>query len=347
MKRSMRYFVAAVQDFYNECITKLMDMGKGCTHPEECYVPLYLYPELFRKAAEYNHIEWDEETFLKEMDYNKNQKYYCTNSLLKKIAESLKDNRRSGYKILDNMSELLDVYCDLYSAICKYTYLTEKGTVYTYRDDRYYTCIHMNLRGFNESFLSSTLNDKKTESPFQKKERLTFLEFQAQLGAEWLNMNEVLGEKSKYTEEREILFAPFQHVVLKSMNMTEKEKTILGNNNTSPHGKYLVLVKKSSVLPVALTENGREEMQRLVLQLKEQYIQEMENEENSIYRTNKRIVEYISVKSHSMINSKYIWQYWKQNVNDIFEIFISIELGKFYNPETILPDLNYIKEKIK
>ena len=85
----------------------------------------------------------------------------------------------------------------------------------------------------------------------------------------------------------------------------------------------------------------------LVLQLKEQYIQEMENEENSIYRTNKRIVEYISVKSHSMINSKYIWQYWKQNVNDIFEIVISIELGKFYNPETILPDLNYIKEKIK
>lgn len=101
----MRYFVAAVQDFYNECITKLMDMGKGCTHPEECYVPLYLYPELFRKAAEYNHIEWDEETFLKEIDYNKNQKYYCTNSLLKKIAESLKDNRRSGYKITECFNE--------------------------------------------------------------------------------------------------------------------------------------------------------------------------------------------------------------------------------------------------
>ena len=85
----------------------------------------------------------------------------------------------------------------------------------------------------------------------------------------------------------------------------------------------------------------------LVLQLKEQYMQEMENEGNLIYRTNKRIVEYIAVKSHSTIKSKYIWQYWKQNVNDIFEIFISIELGKFYNPETILPDLNYIKEKIK
>ena len=39
--------------------------------------------------------------------------------------------------------------------------------------------------------------------------------------------------------------------------------------------------------------------------------------------------------------------YWKQNINDIFEVIISIELGKFYNPEEILPDLNYIKEKIK
>ena len=35
------------------------------------------------------------------------------------------------------------------------------------------------------------------------------------------------------------------------------------------------------------------------------------------------------------------------NINDIFEVIISIELGKFYNPEEILPDLNYIKEKIK
>lgn len=211
------------------------------------------------------------------------------------------EKRNIDEGILDNMSELLDVYCDLYSAICKYTYLTEKGTVYTYRDDRYYTCIHMNLRGFNESFLSSTLNDKKTENPFQNKERLTFLEFQAQLGAEWLNMNEVLGEKSKYTEEREILFAPFQHVVLKSMNMTEKEKTILGNNNTSPHGKYLVLVKKSSVLPVALTENGREEMQRL----------------------KKMILDYKLVE-----NAKTVWKQIKKNQYDLYNIKQYLEWKK-------------------
>lgn len=105
MKRSIRYFIAAIQNFYMECTIKLMDMGKGCIHPEEYYVPVYLYPELFRKAAACNNMAWDEEVFLKEIDYNKNQKYHCTNPLLKKIAESLKDNGRSGYKITECFNE--------------------------------------------------------------------------------------------------------------------------------------------------------------------------------------------------------------------------------------------------
>ena len=63
--------------------------------------------------------------------------------------------------ILNNMNELLDVYCNLYSAICKYTYLIKKRAVYTYRDDRRYTYLHMKTHKFNESFLSATLNEKK------------------------------------------------------------------------------------------------------------------------------------------------------------------------------------------
>mgnify|MGYP007021945995 FL=1 len=105
MKRNIRYFIATVQKFYMECTVKLMDMGKGYIHPEEYYVPVYLYPELFRKAAACNNMTWDEEVFLKDIDYNKNLKYYCTNPLLKKIAESLKDNSRSGYKITECFNE--------------------------------------------------------------------------------------------------------------------------------------------------------------------------------------------------------------------------------------------------
>lgn len=106
MKRNIRYFVAAVQCLYNKYITALMDMGNGYTHPEECYIPTFLYPELLRKSAEYNNIEWEEESFLKELECNKNTKYYCTNSLLKKIASSIGDNSRSGYKITECFDDM-------------------------------------------------------------------------------------------------------------------------------------------------------------------------------------------------------------------------------------------------
>ena len=65
VKRNIRYFVASVQCLYNEYITALMDMGNGYTHPEECYIPTFLYPELLRKSAEYNNIEWEEESIFK------------------------------------------------------------------------------------------------------------------------------------------------------------------------------------------------------------------------------------------------------------------------------------------
>ena len=216
-------------------------------------------------------------------------------------ARLWEEKREIDEGILDNMPELLNVYSNLYSAICKYTYLLQKESTYTYRDDRYYTCIHMNSHGFNESFLSSTLNPEKSEDPFQKKDRLTFLEFQAQTGVEWLNVNEVLGEESKYPGEKEILFSPFQNVELRKMEMTEKEKTILGNNYTPPYGKYLVIVKKSMISPVALTVKDKEEMKSL-----------------------KRLV----LDAGSIENAKIVWRQIRKNEYDLCKIKHYLEWKK-------------------
>ena len=54
-----------------------------------------------------------------------------------------------------------------------------------------------------------------------------------------------------------------------------------------------------------------------------------------------------NLQLHLSISNKYIWQYWRQYVSDIFETIVSIELGGFYNPELVLSDWNYLKEKIK
>lgn len=216
-------------------------------------------------------------------------------------ARLWEEKRKIDEGILDNVPELLNIYSNLYSAICKYTYLLQKESTYTYRDDRYYTCIHMNSHGFNESLLSSTLNPEKSEDPFQKKDRLTFLEFQAQTGAEWLNVNEVLGEESKYPGEKEILFSPFQNVELRKMEMTEKEKTILGNNYTPPHGKYLVIVKKSVISPVALTVKDKEEMKSL-----------------------KRLV----LDAGSIENAKIVWRQIRKNEYDLCNVKHYLEWKK-------------------
>lgn len=234
---------------------------------EKIFSPGEIRSLLYFQGAVENIVLGKNEEHLRKL-YSIGNAYEALNMLLFddigcEQARLWEEKREIDEGILDNMPELLEVYCNLYSAICKYTYLLQKESTYTYRDDRYYNCIHMNSHGFNESFLSSTLNPEKSEDPFQKKDRLTFLEFQAQTGAEWLNVNEVLGEKSKYPEEKEILFSPFQNIELRKMEMTEKEKTILGNNYTPPHGKYLVIVKKSAISPMVSTVKDKEEMKSL------------------------------------------------------------------------------------
>ena len=85
----------------------------------------------------------------------------------------------------------------------------------------------------------------------------------------------------------------------------------------------------------------------LVAQFQRNYMKDMENEGSSVYQSNARIVAYIESRLHLSISNKYIWQYWRQYVSDIFETIVSIELGGFYNPELVLSDWNYLKEKIK
>lgn len=85
----------------------------------------------------------------------------------------------------------------------------------------------------------------------------------------------------------------------------------------------------------------------LVAQFQRNYMKDMENEGSSVYQSNARIVAYIESRLHLSISNKYIWQYWRQYVSDIFETIVSIELEGFYNPELVLSDWNYLKEKIK
>lgn len=167
------------------------------------------------------------------------------------------ENRNIDENIFNNMDELLNVYGWLYSAMCKYTlYTTEGKILHTRRDDRRHTYQCMQS-GINDSFLSTSLNLESSKY-FQKKDGLVLMEFIAEDTVEHIDINEVLGEKSAYQEEREILYSPFLYLTLEPLTLGEDEKKIEDYHKNPPCGKCLISLKGSTINPKKLTQEEKE-----------------------------------------------------------------------------------------
>lgn len=153
------------------------------------------------------------------------------------IAES----RRVDTILLDYVDELLRVYDDLYSAMCKYTYVCDKGIVlHTWRYDRQQSMSTL-ANGENASFFS-TSGVRKTDDYFKKKKGLLILEIESSPYTLHVSINDVLGERSKYPDEKEILFPPYSAVRLEKMAMTGEELAYEDQDNNPPVGKYKVCI---------------------------------------------------------------------------------------------------------
>ncbi|WP_270605644.1 hypothetical protein [Dorea amylophila] len=158
------------------------------------------------------------------------------------------ERRYMDERILEDMDELLNVYCWLYSAMCKYTLHTSKGnTIHTRRDDRRHTYECMKY-GINDSFLSTSLRLDSNQY-FQKKDGLVLMEFEAEDTVEHINVNDVLGDKSGFPQEDEILYPPFIYLETKPLTLEESEKSFQDCHKAPPCGKYFITLKSSSIEP--------------------------------------------------------------------------------------------------
>lgn len=193
--------------------------------------------------------------------------YEVINTLLFPGIENEKarimEGRTLHEELLDYMPELLQVYCNIYSAMCKYTFgLSGKDRLYTWRKDR------MNTLGFlqagcNPCFLSTSLTEEI--SPYyRKKAGILLLEIEAPAWVEHLDMNKALGDSSAYPEEDEILFAPFLHFELEELKLNEKEKDFQDINGEAPKGKYLLHISGSTIEAEKKKDSGfRDSLRRL------------------------------------------------------------------------------------
>lgn len=192
--------------------------------------------------------------------YNVDNSYVAINALLmpgisNEKARLVEEGRKVGLSMFKHMDELVKVYCRLYSAMCKYTYLYEHEDEYhTYRADR------MNTLGFLRdgqmySFMSTQkCNDKNKD--FHDKNGILLLEIEAPGSIEHVNVNAVLEKESKYPHEQEILFAPFAFLDMEPLEMTDEEKDYTDIHDNPPEAKYLLHLRLSSIVPCKADRNG-------------------------------------------------------------------------------------------
>lgn len=147
--------------------------------------------------------------------------------------------------LLHYFPELLNVYCNLYSAMCKYTYSADFDRSYTYRVDRMHMlcCLEQGKTG---SFLSTTVR-KPQAFNFSKKNGILLLEIDAPGSIEHLDINDILGNDSIYSEEQEILFAPFLYCDIQEKQLDHDEEKLRDANNEPPKKKLLVKIKSSEI----------------------------------------------------------------------------------------------------
>ena len=49
----------------------------------------------------------------------------------------------------------------------------------------------------------------------------------------------------------------------------------------------------------------------------------------------------------TVIKEEYLFQYWESNIEDLLEVLIAIEFGEFYEPDGLIREVRYFREKLK
>lgn len=189
-----------------------------------------------------NNIEINNtEDWLKDF-YNVQNAYEAINTLLfdgfeNEKVRMIQEKRKINTVLLDYLPELLKVYCNIFTAMCKYTFFYEKREfLYTYRSDRFQT-INSLEKNFIPSFFSTTLSPH-TDIYFHRKKGILLLDIEASSNILHLDINDILKEKSLYPNENEILFPPFLSFYKKNMVLNEVEKTYKDIDGNPPKAKY-------------------------------------------------------------------------------------------------------------
>ena len=154
------------------------------------------------------------------------------------------ERRHIDTMFLNNMDELLNVYCNLFSAMCRYTKECESAQdMHLYRKDRIlsWECLK---KGQISTFFSTSQKSKIAAYFTQNKYGILLEEIWVSKKIVHLNVNDVLGQYHSYAGEEEILLPPFLKVRCEEVELADEEKNLRDCCGRSPMKKCLIYVEE-------------------------------------------------------------------------------------------------------
>lgn len=175
--------------------------------------------------------------------YKTEKAYNLLNMLLypgmdNEYARIWQEGKKIPISLLRNMEELLAVYENIFSLMCKSSLVDQNKKFYVYRKDRIQSR-EMVEAGYTFGFTSCSLIDESDPYFIKKKAGILLLEVVIPGHIPHICVNEILG-KNKFSAQEEVLLPPFVHFEREQMDFTEKEQLYRDINNEVPKAKYLL-----------------------------------------------------------------------------------------------------------
>lgn len=202
---------------------------------------------IFYQGDVYNYIVKNESEKNKYTSnfYKTKHAYHILNMLLypgmdNEIIRICNEKKNIPIDLLNSMSEILIVYNNIFSSMCKYSLSKkESKSTHAFRKDRMQSLAVLN-QGYTTSFSSCSLEDLYEEY-FLKKDGILLLEFEIYNTIPQIVLNDVI-PNSSFEYQNEILLAPFATFEKVPLELTEKEKLYKDINKLPPKAKFLVNV---------------------------------------------------------------------------------------------------------
>lgn len=174
--------------------------------------------------------------------YTTKEAYHILNLLLhpgteSEVARICLEGKNIPIELLRNLEEIIQIYDDIFTVMCKYRKDNIQEEIHIYRKDRMQSMDMVNS-GNTFAFTSCALKDD-IDGYFKKKSGILLLELMVPQTIPYVALNDFLKD-SRFQSQQEVLLPPFMKFHAVPMSFTEREMKYRDINDELPKAKFML-----------------------------------------------------------------------------------------------------------